>query len=419
MSLKVKRILLLFSFGLTYGFMYVIPYMSRTFYDQMIAAMGVTNAQLGSLLSIYAIACTISYLPGGWIADKFKPKSVLVVSSFANAALAFIFMLTYQNFTIARLIWVGTALTGGFAFWPAMLKGIRLLGDENEQGKLFGLFEGFNGVASLLINFIMLYVLSIFGSNLISGFKGAVATIGVLCIIAGILILILFDERLTYGSVEEATGSVNLKEFIEVLKMPGVWIVGLLMFGQVTFIAGMTYLTPYSTSVLGLSLTWASAIGAIRTYATRFVGGPLGGYISDNVFKSASKGQVLFLALCAVSMSMFLILPAGSPNIILIIVMFATAISLYMAKGPLYAVISELRIPTAVTGTALAVVTIIGYLPDMFVYNVFGGWLDTYGDQGYNRIFMFTIGVTLASLIIALVAVRLSTKYRKEEALEK
>lgn len=414
MKNNFKRLLLLFAFGLTYGFMYTLPYMSRTFYDQMIAAMGVTNAQLGALLSIYALACTLSYLPGGWIADKFKPKTILVASSFANAALCFLFMFTYKSYTMARIIWFGTALTGGFAFWPALLKGIRLLGDEEEQGRMFGIFEAMNGVASLIINFVMIYVLAIFADNLLLGFKGAVATMGILCVIAGLLLIFLFDSKATYGAKDaqsDASEKINLADFASVFKMPAVWIVALLMFGQVTFIAGMAYLTPYSTSVLGLSLTFAASIGTIRTYATRFIGGPLGGYVADNVFKSASKEQVLSLGLCAITLASFLVIPAGN-NLLLVIMMLLTATSLYMAKGPLYAVISELQIPASVTGTALAIITVIGYLPDMFAYTMFGNWLDVYGDAGYKRIFIFTIAVTLGAMVIALIASKLAAKYK-------
>ena len=39
-SKNVKRFLLLFALGIAYGFMYVMPYMKSSFYDQMIAAMG-------------------------------------------------------------------------------------------------------------------------------------------------------------------------------------------------------------------------------------------------------------------------------------------------------------------------------------------------------------------------------------------
>ena len=37
-SKNVRRFLLLFALGIAYGFMYVMPYMKSSFYDQMIAA---------------------------------------------------------------------------------------------------------------------------------------------------------------------------------------------------------------------------------------------------------------------------------------------------------------------------------------------------------------------------------------------
>ena len=35
---NVRRFMLLFALGVAYGFMYVMPYMKSSFYDQMIAA---------------------------------------------------------------------------------------------------------------------------------------------------------------------------------------------------------------------------------------------------------------------------------------------------------------------------------------------------------------------------------------------
>ena len=157
---NVKRFLLLFALGIAYGFMYVMPYMKSSFYDQMIAAMGCTNEQLGSLMTYYTIALTISYLPGGWLGDRFNPKPVLLASIFGQAVLSFLFMFTYQSYTMSVIIWCLMALTGGFAFWPSLMKGIRMTGSDEEQGRIFGIFEALNGLASLLLSFVMLGISS-------------------------------------------------------------------------------------------------------------------------------------------------------------------------------------------------------------------------------------------------------------------
>ena len=203
-SKNVKRFLLLFALGVAYGFMYVMPYMKSSFYDQMIAAMGCTNAQLGSLMTYYTIALTISYLPGGWIGDKFNPKPVLLASIFGQAALSFLFMFTYQSYTMAVIVWLLMALTGGFAFWPAIMKGIRMTGSDEEQGRMYGIFEALNGFASLLLSFIMIGIMAIAGKgDLVTGFKSALACMGGLSIVSGLLVLFLMPKDAQYGAKPE------------------------------------------------------------------------------------------------------------------------------------------------------------------------------------------------------------------------
>ena len=269
-SKNVKRFLLLFALGVAYGFMYVMPYMKSSFYDQMIAAMGCTNAQLGSLMTYYTIALTISYLPGGWIGDKFNPKPVLLASIFGQAALSFLFMFTYKSYTMAVIIWLLMGLTGGFAFWPAIMKGIRMTGSDEEQGRMYGIFEALNGFASLLLSFIMIGIMAIAGKgDLVTGFKSALACMGGLSIVSGLLVLLLMPKDAQYGvkPEEDAESSkITIKDYLHAFKIPGVWIMAILVWCYVTISAVASYLTPYSTGVLGMSATLAATIGTFRTY---------------------------------------------------------------------------------------------------------------------------------------------------------
>ena len=268
-SKNVRRFLLLFALGVAYGFMYVMPYMKSSFYDQMIAAMGCTNAQLGSLMTYYTIALTISYLPGGWIGDKFNPKPVLLISIFGQAALSFLFMFTYQSYTMAVIVWLLMALTGGFAFWPAIMKGIRMTGTDEEQGRIYGIFEALNGFASLLLSFIMIGIMAIAGKgDLVTGFKSALACMGGLSLVSGLLVLFLMPKNAQYGAAPEENtenNKITVKDYLHAFKIPGVWIMAILVWCYVTISAVASYLTPYSTDVLGMSAVVAASIGTIRT----------------------------------------------------------------------------------------------------------------------------------------------------------
>lgn len=412
---NVKRFLLLFALGVAYGFMYVMPYMKSSFYDQMIAAMGCTNAQLGSLMTYYTIALTISYLPGGWIGDKFNPKPVLLASIFGQAILSFLFMFTYQSYTMAVIIWCLMALTGGFAFWPSLMKGIRMTGTDEEQGRIFGIFEALNGCASLLLSFIMLGIMAIAGAgDLVTGFKSAVACMGGLSIVSGLLILFLMPKDATYGATEEEkAATITVRDYIDTFKIPGVWIMAILVWCYVTVSAVASYLTPYSTNVLGMSAVLAASIGTIRTYGCRLIGGPLGGFLADKAFHSVSKEQVLGQLACLVTLGIFLIIPSGINGTVLVVLLLLVGVAMFLCKGTYFSVQPELGIPTTVSATAVSIATLIGYLPDMFVHTMFGNWIDTYGNAGYSRIIIYGVGTCVLGAVAAIIAVRQSKKVRE------
>lgn len=419
-SKNVRRFLLLFALGVAYGFMYVMPYMKSSFYDQMIAAMGCTNAQLGSLMTYYTIALTISYLPGGWIGDKFSPKPVLLISIFGQAALSFLFMFTYQSYAMAVLVWCLMALTGGFAFWPAIMKGIRMTGTDEEQGRMYGIFEALNGFASLLLSFIMIGIMAIAGKgDLVTGFKSALACMGGLSLVSGLLVLFLMPKNAQYGAAQEENAEDNkitVKDYLHAFKIPGVWIMAILVWCYVTVSAVASYLTPYSTDVLGMSAVVAASIGTIRTYGCRLVGGPLGGFLADKTFKSVSKEQVLGQTACVVTLGIFLILPVGTNSTVLVILLLLVGVAMFLCKGTYFSVQPELGIPTKVSATAVAIATLIGYLPDMFVHTMFGNWIDQSGAAGYNKILLYGVGTAVLGIIAAVLAVIQSKKVAKRKA---
>lgn len=419
-SKNVKRFLLLFALGIAYGFMYVMPYMKSSFYDQMIAAMGCTNAQLGSLMTYYTIALTISYLPGGWIGDKFNPKPVLLISIFGQAALSFLFMFTYKSYAMAVLVWCLMALTGGFAFWPAIMKGIRMTGTDEEQGRMYGIFEALNGFASLLLSFIMIGIMAIAGKGgLVTGFKSALACMGGLSLVSGLLVLFLMPKNAQYGSKpEEDTESnkITVKDYLHAFKIPGVWIMAILVWCYVTVSAVASYLTPYSTGVLGMSATLAATIGTFRTYGCRLIGGPLGGYLADKAFKSVAKEQLLGQLACLMTIGIFLVLPGGTSGGLLVVLLLLVGIAMFLCKGTYFSIQPEMGIPTHISATAVAIATFVGYIPDMFVHTMFGNWIDAYGDAGYTKILFYGVGTAVLGVIAAVWAIAQAKKVAKRNA---
>ena len=417
MKKNLKRFLLLLALGIAYGFMYVMPYMKSSFYDQMIAAMGCTNAQLGSLMTYYALACTVSYLPGGWIGDRFNPKPVLLISIFGQAALSFLFMFTYQSYTMAVIIWLLMGLTGGFAFWPAIMKGIRMTGSDDEQGRIYGIFEALNGFASLLLSFIMIGIMAIVsGADLVTGFKSALLCMGGLSAFSGLLVALLMPKDAAYGVSQDEKQKFTMSDYISAFKIPGVWIMSILVWCYVTVSAVASYLTPYSTNVLGMSAALAASIGTVRTYGCRLVGGPLGGYLADKTFKSVSKEQILGQVACVATLGIFLVLPMGINGGLLVALLLLVGVAMFLCKGTYFSIQAELGISTKVSATAVAIATFIGYLPDMFVHTMFGNWIDQLGNAGYTRIIAYGTATAVLGALAAVLALFQSRKVSKRAA---
>ena len=136
-----RPIILAVAGSLIYG----LPYFRTYYYDAYLQAYNLTNTQMGSLGSIFGVFGMISYLFGGVVADFISPKKLISISLILTGVAGFchLFATNYSMLLVIYLVWGFTAL---FAFWPALVKGIRSLASSEEQGKAYGFMEAGRGV---------------------------------------------------------------------------------------------------------------------------------------------------------------------------------------------------------------------------------------------------------------------------------
>ncbi len=413
MNANIRRFIALTALAFTYGSIYLLPYMKSSFYTQMIEATGFTNAQLGQLVAMYGLMCTLTYLPGGWLADKFKPRTLLSFCAIVNGLLCGVFYMFRTDFTVATIVWGACALTGGFAFWPSMLKGIRLLGTKEEQGRIYGLFDFINGIVSLLLAFGATFIAAQFADN-VAGFEGIVLTFAIASIVGGLAVFFFFSNDLVFNEEaqeEEGQEKITMKEFLQVLISPRVWVCAGIMFVCVTLVGGLGYLNPYMTGSFGIAAATASFISSTTYYGTRF-GGIFGGYMADKVFKSSAKWQIIAHISTAALFASFLFIPTTATTLFIMVVLL-TGFAVYMNRSTAYSLLTELRIPPRISGTALALITLIGYMPDLFIHTMFGTWLDEMGQAGFAQIYSFVAAVGAGGIVLAIIATFMSIKYNK------
>ena len=178
---------------------------------------------------------------GGIVADMISPRKILSVSLILTGA-AGLLHLTNPSYSMLVLIYLIWGFTSLFAFWPALLKGLRGLAAENEQSKAFGFMEGGRGIINALhlaITLAIFNYLSKAAGNL-AGLNGVITFYSVVVILLGILIFLLMKNDKEQSKKGE---KLSLQQVIDVLKMPAVWILSLILCCTYTMNISIFYFT--------------------------------------------------------------------------------------------------------------------------------------------------------------------------------
>lgn len=408
-NIKRFSIIFILAFGMTA--MYSLPYMKSAFYDPMQQALSLSHTQIGNLLSTYGMVAMVSYFVGGWFADKFSVKKLITLSLVISGLLGFYFA-TFPSYSMLVVIFVLWGFTTIMTFFPASVKVIRMLGDESEQGRLFGFYEGLSGIAGTLISFIGLYFFGKFATITI-GFKYVVWLYSISSIVCGIILYFLIED---VKETEKTDGGMSISSFLKVITMPKAWLIGLTIFSVYLVFSSLTYLSPYLSEVYVMPLTVVSALSIIRTYVIKMGASPITGIVTDKVGSSIKVLFVGFL-LMAVSTAAFLVIPKSSSFMwIAVINMVILSVILFGARGIYFATVSESNIPIETTGAIVGFASFLGFSPDAFYYTIAGNWLDKYGQTGYTYIFILSVVCAFVGIFSTYTLIKMNKKDSTKEA---
>lgn len=410
---NIKKILGVLACAFLYSSMYLLPYIKYIFYDAVVEATGFTNTQIGFTLTVYIIASIICTIPSGWLADKFEPKKMLVISGFAHFVVSLLTLVFIRNYPMTLVCFFLMGITSLLGFWCPVFKAVSQVGTEEEQGRYYGLFEGFNGIGSMVFNFGALWVYGRITGGSVAALKAVYIFYAVSSLVATLMVAFLYkkDKNAVEGTSEKKERA-STKEILSVLKVPKVWLFSLLVFGIYGFYCGSSYLTPYFSTVLGVSVVFSGSLATLKNYGTRLVGAPVAGMLCDKIGRL--KFMIIAGALTIALMIVFMLMPANSSALIpIMIIMFALALVNVSMKGTMFSVIDEMGVDSKVAGMAIAIASLIGFnLPDVALHPIFGAVLDANEPvKAYKIIF----GVLFAMLALAFVmAIILSATVKKK-----
>lgn len=418
-GIKAKKWFTLAVLILGGGTIFKLPWLKDAFYIPMMDYFHMTHTQIGVTMSVYAFIQTFGYITSMYVADRFSKKKLLPIALAGVGGIGF-YLTTFPSYYEILVIWALFALFAEIAFWPVLIKAVRLLGEKDEQGRMFGFLEAGRGIVDTIIAFTALGIFSWLGEGA-AGLRGAILFFSVIAIVIAVITYFLVEDDVIKDT-DEHGNKINRNKLafqgaIQAIKMPEIWVVSFTIFSVYSVYIGLTYFIPFLKEIYGMPVALVGAYGIINQYGLKMVGGPLGGFLADKTFKSPSKYLRLAFVLSIIGMIIFIFLPHETMNVYVgMVFTLAYGAIIFTQRAVFFAPIEEVGIPREISGAAVSIACLVGYFPSMFAFTLYGNMLDrTPGIDGYKHVFMTMIGFAAVGFLVSSYLVRV-VKKKKEQA---
>ena len=422
--MKVKtnkqKFLILALLILSGEFIYFLPYvLSRVFRPTFLDVFQLNNFQLGSLFSVYGIVALLSYVYGGVITDKYSPRKLMSSALFLTA-LGGLVLASYPSYKTLQILYGYWGFTSVFLFWGAMIKATRLWGGDNNQGKAFGFLDGGRGIVAASMGSIGVFIFSIILTTDIESasvierqeaFRYVILFSSFMVAFIGLLVFIFLrssEEKST--NIKSSLNSLtNIKH---VLKNESIWLLMIIIMCAYVGYKVTDIYSLYASEVMFYDQIEAAKVGAVQLYLRPIVCIMIG-LLAD---KTKNMFWIIFgfitMLIGAVIFSLGFI--QSDMNFIFFLSLVVLAVGTYSIRALYFAVLKEAKVPFALTGTAVGLISVVGYSPDIFAGPIMGYLLDTYpGVVGHQYVYLILVVFSVIGLIASLRFARLTKKLPK------
>ena len=190
------------------GTIYKLGFLKDAFYVPMQEFMGLSHTQIGTAMSIAGLISTFGFLASIYLTDRVS-KKIMIPLSLVSICVCGICLSTFPPYPVFLLIYCLLAICADMLYWPTMLKTVRLLGNEDEQGRMFGIMEAGRGLMDTIVAFGALGIFSAMGSTA-NGLKMAILFYSIVPGIIGIIMYFLLDpDEAPAAASETAPSTAN------------------------------------------------------------------------------------------------------------------------------------------------------------------------------------------------------------------
>ena len=388
---------------------FILPFvLPRIFRPTVLDVFALDNVQLGLCFSVYGLVAVLSYLFGGPLADKYPPRKLMAVALWLTA-LGAIVLTTYPGFRTLQILYGYWGFTTIFLFWAPMIKATRVWGGETSQGKAFGLLDGGRGLTGALFGLLGVLVFSLFLTVDVNeaplGDRKEAFTY-VLAIASGIIAVIgmLVWAFMRSGKDESKIQleKITLAQVGTVLKIPSVVLLMVIILCAYVGYKITDVLSLYAREVMLYDEVKSAQVGTFLQFL-RPATGILVGLIVDRF--RITLWLLFSLIFCVFAGVLFAIgIIAPTTTILFFFSVIVIGVGVYAARALYFGVMRVGKIPLVFTGTAVGLISLVGYTPDIFAGPAYGYFLDTYpGEQGHQYVFWMLSGFSFVGAVTALV----------------
>ncbi|MDU4889169.1 MAG: MFS transporter [Clostridium sp.] len=388
------------------GTIYKIASLKSAFYVPMQEFMGLTHTQIGTATGVWSTIASFGFIFSVYISDRFSKKIMLPLALILTGLLGF-WLATFPSFGVVLFIYAMFGVTCDMLYWPILLKSIKSLGTDEEQGRLFGFLEGGRGAVDTIVAFIGLGIFAMLGSNAfglqasIWFFSGAMIVIGIISYFC-----LEHDKKVEVEKTEKKKSSFDTVKVV--IKMPEVWMVSFTIFFVYAMYCGLVYFLPFLEEVYALPVALVGAYGIINQYGLKILSGPVGGVLADKKFKSPSKFLRFSFVVGVIILGVFTFLPHEAMGVYTgMILTLVVGTIIFAMRSVFFAPMGEIKIAEEMSGAAMSIGSFIGYAPGIFCYTLYGSILDKNpGLAGFRIVFLIMCGFGVAGFIVSNILVK-------------
>lgn len=398
---------------------YALPFhITRFFRSTVMEVFGITATELGAAQAIYGITAMIAYFPGGPLADRYSARKLLAFSLWSTAA-GGIYMATFPGYVGSAWVWGFFGVTTILLFWAALIRATRDWGGTDSQGRAYGILDGGRGLlqAGLASVGVIVFALAFPDGYEVASMDDKRGALGLVIygytgvtFLTGIFVWFAIpDNDPVTGQRENRDAAAVWNGIMTVMRLPAVWLQATVLLAAYVVFKGFDNYSLFAVEAYGVDEVEAAQIATLGAWI-RPIAAFSAGFIGDKL--GISRTIVICFAVALVTQLLFGIVSPDVAGIVFLLGnIFVACAAFFGLRGLYFALFEESSVPPHVTGTAVGIVSVIGYTPDIFVAYVAGVMIDANpGALGHQHFFLFLSVFAALGLVASLIMMLMNNR---------